>query len=151
MESMKIEVKQLTKSDLNDFKELISLFQEVFEHENLTTPSDIYLKQILVRTDLVIYAVYLNNNLVGGLTAYELRKYYSEESEFFIYDIAVEPEYQRNGLGKRLLSALKRHSKIKGIKEIFVAAHEEDLQAVDFYHKAHGEAEKVIHFNFPSF
>jgi hypothetical protein len=31
---------------------------------------------------------------------------------------------------------------------MFVEAHEEDQHAVNFYYKAGGQAEKVVHFNF---
>lgn len=31
---------------------------------------------------------------------------------------------------------------------MFVAASEEDVHALDFYHSTGGEAEKVVHFNY---
>ncbi|MGB5819325.1 MAG: GNAT family N-acetyltransferase [Saonia sp.] len=148
MISKNVEVRLLTKKDLNSFKELIMLFYEVFEHENKAIPSDLYLERLLKRTDFVVYVVNLNSKLVGGLTAYVLDGYYTEQSEFFIYDIAIKPHYQGNGLGSKLLSTLKNQAERSGIKEIFVAAHEEDVQAVNFYRSTGGEAEKVIHFNY---
>ncbi len=148
MTSQNIEIKQLTKHDLTDFQQLIVLFMEVFEHEANTIPGAPYLRRLLEREDFIALVVKVDDNVVGGLTAYELRKYYSEISEIFIYDIAVQPELQRMGLGKQLLSALKDYCDTAKINEIFVAADQDDQQAVDFYHTTGGKAEKVLHFNY---
>ncbi|MDN5217013.1 GNAT family N-acetyltransferase [Fulvivirgaceae bacterium BMA12] len=142
------EIKQLTKHDLTDFQQLVVLFMEVFEHEGNTIPGAPYLKRLLARDDFIAFVVKIDDTVVGGLTAYELRKYYSEISEIFIYDIAVQPKFQRKGLGKRLLSALRDYCGTSKINEIFVAADQDDQQAVDFYHTTGGRAERVLHFNY---
>jgi aminoglycoside 3-N-acetyltransferase I len=82
------------------------------------------------------------------LTAYELAGYYSETSEIFIYDIAVNPAFQQKGLGKQLLLSLKEYATQKNISAIFVDANEEDEHALDFYHATGGKAEKVIQFTY---
>lgn len=148
MTTQNAEIKQLTKHDLADFQQLIVLFMEVFEHEDNTIPGPPYLKRLLERADFIVFVAKIEGIVVGGLTAYELRKYYSEISEIFIYDIAVQPRFQRKGLGKRLLSALKDHGGTTNVNDIFVAADQDDQQAVDFYHTTGGKAEKVLHFNY---
>ena len=148
MTQSNIRITQLSDNDLDTFKELVDLFKVVFEHEDRFIPEENYLRKLLARKDFVVYVVHIDNRLIGGLTAYELRKYYSEESEFFIYDIAIRPEHQRKGLGRKLISAIKNHGNNVGIKEIFVAADADDKQAVDFYHTTGAQAEKVVHFNY---
>lgn len=143
-----IEIKRLTEYDTEGFKNLIILFKQIFEHEDHLVPSKLHLEGLLGRSDFVALTVSLNNEIVGGLTAYALQKYYSEESEFFIYDIAVRTDLQRSGLGKRLLSTLKEYAKQNKIKDIFVAAHKEDQHALDFYHSTGGQSESVVHFNY---
>lgn len=90
----------------------------------------------------------MENEIVGGLTAYELPEYYSGESEIFIYDIAIRREFQRKGFGRKLLIILEDYCRQSGIKVMFVAANEEDENALDFYHSTGGKADKVIHFNY---
>jgi aminoglycoside 3-N-acetyltransferase I len=143
-----IQIKHLEAKDLKLFQKLIQLFQDVFEMENLTTAKEPYLKELLEKPDFIVFAVIYKEEIVGGLTAYELPLYYSQCSEVFIYDLAIRTEFQRNGLGKMLLTYLKEYCKEKGIKQIFVAANEEDEYALEFYHSSGGRPENVIHFNY---
>jgi aminoglycoside 3-N-acetyltransferase I len=142
------QIKRLGPQDAQIFHTLIRFFQEVFETETLLKVEEPYLTRLLENPGFVVYVVIFGNEIVGGLTAYELPMYYSEDSELFIYDIAIKPEFQRKGLGRQLLSSLKKHCVQNAIKVMFVEAHEEDKHAVDFYHSTGGHAEKVIHFNY---
>lgn len=142
------QVKRLGKEDILTAQELFQLFREVFETEDEAIATNSYVGRMLDNTGFVVYAALYENTVVGGLTAYALPLYYSEYTEIFIYDIAVKPDYQRKGIGKKLLSALKEYCREQGIGEMFVAAHEEDADAVAFYHATGGNAEKVIHFTY---
>lgn len=44
---MTAEIKKLTNKDLHQFKELIRVFEDVFEMENVKLPTDSYLQQLL--------------------------------------------------------------------------------------------------------
>jgi len=44
--------------------------------------------------------------IVGGLTAHTWPMTRAEQSEIFIYDIAVRKDQQRKGVGRRLVTAL---------------------------------------------
>jgi aminoglycoside 3-N-acetyltransferase I len=140
---------QLSKENGTLFKKLIHLFNEVFETKNSEYPDESYLIKLLEKTGFIAYAIIINNEVIGGLTAYELPLYYKNCTEVYIYDMAVKPQFQRQGLGKKLIEALKDYCRIKNIKLVFVEAHEEDIHAVDFYRSIGGQAEKVVHFNFP--
>src|SRR5258706_10149624 len=120
------EVKLLTKEDLSTFVSLINLFNLVFEEENPAIGSEANSQQLLDDDRFIVLVALADNEVVGGLTAYELQKYYSDTSEIFIYDLAVKPEYQRMGIGKGLIQSLKEYCLKHGIKEFFVMAHEED-------------------------
>lgn len=143
------EIKLLEKQDTDIFKKLISLFHKVFEVEKTTGTEDAYLINLLENPDFIIICIILENEVVGGLTAYVLKRYYAAYSEVYIYDIAVEPTFQRTGLGKKLIAFLALYCTQKGIACMFVQANEEDKHAIDFYHGTGGKAEKVIYFNYP--
>ncbi len=143
-----IKIKVLSKDDLVSFRELITLFQEVFDHSDDDLPTNGYLTELLLKSDFVVLVAIYDQQIVGGLTAYEIRKYHKEATELFIYDIAVKREFQRKGIGKALLSKLKSLSSERGIDEMFVAAHADDVQALQFYKGTGGEQEKVVHFNY---
>jgi aminoglycoside 3-N-acetyltransferase I len=142
------QLKRLGENDLLIFQKLIQLFQKIFEPKNPIIPSESYLKTLLQKSGFVALVILHEDQIVGGLTAYELPMYYGEYSELYLYDIAVASEFQRKGLGKELLLFLKKYCKENNIKEFFVEAHEEDKHAINFYNSNGGKAERVIHFNF---
>ena len=141
----KFEIKQLTKEDLSIFNSLIDLFNIVFEEE-LKIRDETHLLRLLDSRDFIAMVAISENEVLGGLTAYELPMVYSDYSEVFLYDLAVKPEYQRMGIGKGLIQSLKEHCIKNGIKEFFVLAHEEDEHAIEFYRSTGGKSEKVVNF-----
>ena len=142
---MSIEIKRLTKEDLSIFNSLINLFNLVFEEEP-KIGSEANSLRLLENERFIAIAALVENEIAGGLTAYELPMYYSDTSEIFVYDLAVKPEYQRMGVGKGLLQSLKEYCIRNGIQDFFVMAHAEDEQAIEFYHATGGKAEKVVNF-----
>ncbi|MFN8411712.1 MAG: GNAT family N-acetyltransferase [Anaerolineales bacterium] len=141
-----MEIKQLTPSDLSIFKSLIDLFNLVFEEENPTQAEDAHLLKLLDNKSFIALVAILNGEVLGGLTAYELPMVYTDRSELFLYDMAVKTEYQRTGIGKKLIEHLKEICTTRGIETFFVMAHEEDDGAIEFYHATGGQSEKVMNF-----
>ena len=136
----------MTKSDLPIFKSLIDLFNLVFEEKSSNIGSDASLSRLLGNHHFVAMVALAEQEVIGGLTAYELPMYYTDHSEVFVYDLAVKTEYQRMGIGKAILLNLKEECIRNGIKEFFVMAHEEDEHAIEFYHATGGKSERVVNF-----
>ena len=139
------EIKRLTKEDIFTFNSLIDMFNLVFEEEP-KIKSEAHSLKLLGGNDFIAIAALTENQVAGGLTAYELPMAYSDYSEIFVYDLAVKPEYQRMGIGKRLIQSLKEYCIKNGFKEFFILAHEEDEHAVEFYRATGGKSEKVVNF-----
>ena len=140
--------KRLGKEDVQLFQQLIRLFGEVFEIQELTIPEEPYLLKLLENPDFFAYVTIADNEISGGLTAYKMASYYNEGAEIYIYDMAVKPSFQRQGLGKQLILSLKEYCIHNNIQVMFVEANIEDEHAVEFYHATGGNAESVIHFNY---
>jgi len=138
----------LTPSDTSKFTTLIRLFEEVFEMQGFTFPGDDYLKKLLQQDNFLVFIAMHENEVVGGLTAHILPSYYSESSEGYIYDIVVKPAFQRQGIGKKLITAFTGHCRSKGYSAIFVQADEADAHALDFYRSIGATPQNVVHFNF---
>jgi aminoglycoside 3-N-acetyltransferase I len=141
-----IEIFRLQKSDLKLMINLVDVFNEVFE-EYHTIASQNQLEKTLSKPSFYAIVAIIKGKIVGGLTAYELERYYNDSSELYIYDIAVKVPYQNQGVGKRLISYLKLHAFQNDIETIFVEAHSDDTDAVKFYESTFGTSEKVDHFN----
>ena len=84
--------------------------------------------------------------VVGGLTAYELRKFEQERSEIYIYDLAVAAADRRQGIATALLEELRRIAAARGAYVIFVQADLGDDPAIALYTKL-GRREDVLHFD----
>jgi aminoglycoside 3-N-acetyltransferase I len=146
---MSIEIKRLTKENIYEFKLLIHFFSIVFE-EASKIGSEANSLDLLKNKAFIALAAVDGESVVGGLTAYELPMYYSDNSEIFLYDLAVRPDHQRLGIGKQLLRGLKEYCLANGIKTFFVMAHEEDIHAIEFYQATGGNGEKVVNFLYES-
>ncbi|WP_338762970.1 GNAT family N-acetyltransferase [Bernardetia sp. ABR2-2B] len=150
---MNITYQKLTNQDLPLLKELIKIFEEVFEMENFVLPNDKYLQSLLENESMIFFVAALENEegevkVLGGLRAYILPSVYYASSEIYLYDLGVTPTFQRQGIGTKLMEKLKGYSKGLGYKELFVQADLEDKHAQDFYKKTGGQAADVIHFSY---
>jgi aminoglycoside 3-N-acetyltransferase I len=142
-----IRVQRLTVADIERARALFATMAAVFETEPESL-SDEYLARLLVREEFWALAASVDGRTVGGLTAHTLPLTRTEASEVFIYDIAVIPEYQRQGIGRQLVETLRERASACGITVVFVPADNEDAHALDFYRALGGVAAPVTIFTF---
>ena len=84
--------------------------------------------------------------MVGGLAAYELKKFEQRRSEIYIYDLAVAETHRRRGIATALIEALKKIGRERGAWVIFVQADHGDDPAIALY-TGLGVREDVLHFD----
>ncbi|WP_414469703.1 GNAT family N-acetyltransferase [Methanobacterium sp. ACI-7] len=127
---------------------LIKIYENVFEMEPFQYPSDSYLEKVLKNENTIFVVAKYEEEIIGGLTAHQLASTYFEANEVYVYDLAVHQDFQRKGIGTRLIEELKKICCNAGDKEIFLQADVGDNYAIDFYKKIGGVPEDVIHFSF---
>lgn len=142
-----IRTKRLTSGDRDTARKLFLLMAAVFE-EDTTELSDIYLDNLLRREDFWAIAAWAGNEIVGGLTAHSIPMTRIEASEIFIYDIAVRADYQRRGIGRRLIANLRQAASVNGAIDVFVPVDNEDTHALDFYRALGGTPAPITIFTF---
>jgi aminoglycoside 3-N-acetyltransferase I len=142
-----IEVERLTVADVALARTLFATMAGVFETE-AGALSDRYLTRLLQRDAFWALGATVDGQVVGGLTAHTLPLARSEESELFLYDLAVLPAWQRQGVGRQLVSALRAQAARAGISVAFVAADDDDTHALDFYRAIGGVPTPVTIFTF---
>jgi aminoglycoside 3-N-acetyltransferase I len=143
----KLQIDRLTIDDIERARELFLQMAEVFETDSEPL-NDQYLARLLARNDFWAFAASIEGQMAGGLTAYTLPLTRLEQSEVLIYDIAVLPKYQRQGIGRQLVAALRRQASAMGIAVLWVPADNEDTHALDFYRALGGEPAPVTIFTF---
>ena len=146
---MSVQIKKLEPLDLPQFKDLIRLFEDVFEMVNFKLPDDTHLQALLNNKDFYVFVALQQDKVVGGLTAYQLQQYYSKLPLVYVYDLAVKTKYQRQGIGKMLMAGITEYCKNIGVEEVFVQADEVDDYALKFYAATGAMPEKVVHFYYP--
>ena len=142
-----MQIQRLGPGDRDLARTLFVLMANVFE-EDYDDLSDDYLDRLLGRGDFWALAAVVNDVIVGGLTAHTLPLTRSATSELFIYDLAVQPDYQRQGVGRRLVTELRSQAAALGIGTVFVPADDEDAHAIAFYRSIGGTASSVTFFTF---
>lgn len=142
-----IQITKLSAQNIDTFIELIRVFEDVFEMESFVMPDRSYLNELLGRNDFLVFVAIAQGKVVGGLTVYVLHQYYSVKPLAYIYDLAVKREFQRQGIGRKLIAAVNAYCSQNGFEEVFVQADEVDGYALEFYRSTGITAEeKVRHF-----
>ena len=145
---VEISIEKLSRSGINKFLELIRLFEEVFEMKNFQMPPADYLQQLLNRDDFFVFVALQNNKVVGGLTSYIMQQYYSQSPLIYIFDLAVQADLQRKGIGKKLIEGNNEYCKSIGAEAVMVQADEVDGYAIDFYRSTGATGQRVVHFDY---
>ena len=145
---MGVEIKKLDRDGLMLFVELIRIFENVFEMENFELPQEEHLQVLLEENNFSVFVALRDGKVVGGLTAYLLKQYYSKRPLMYVYDLALKAENQRQGIGKLLMSAITQYSEELGAEEVYVQADEIDQHAVTFYYSTGATASKVVNFSY---
>jgi aminoglycoside 3-N-acetyltransferase I len=144
-------VHHLAPDDVPLMEALLVTFGEAFDDVDTYTgnrPSAEYLRRLLGGDSFIALAALKNGHVVGGIAAYELRKFEQERSEIYIYDLAVSAAHRREGIATRLIDELKKVAAERQAYVIYVQADTgvEDEPAIALYTKL-GVREDVLHFD----
>jgi aminoglycoside 3-N-acetyltransferase I len=146
-----LDIRHLTADDIVPMNALLTTFGEAFndvDSYNRHRPSEGYLRRLLGGDSFIALAALKNGDVVGGITAYELKKFEQERSEVYIYDLAVAAAHRRVGIATALIEELNKIAAERGAYVIFVQANKgiEDQPAIALYTKL-GVREEVLHFD----
>ena len=144
-----MQVRVLGDGDLALFEAMNTMFGEVFEEPDTYTharPSADYVGQLLDSDTFIAIVAIDDDSIVGGLTAYVLRKFERERSEIYIYDLAVVAGHRRQGIATALIEELRSIAAGFGAYVIFIQADNDNPPAINLYSKL-GVREDVHHFD----
>lgn len=144
-------IRTLTPEDHALMEAMLTTFGEAFDEAhtyNEARPKKAYLQRLLGSDYFIALAAIKDDSVVGGLAAYELRKFEQERSEIYIYDLAVSEAHRREGIATALIRSLEKIAQTRGAHVIFVQADAGDGSAIGLYTKL-GAREHVLHFDIP--
>ncbi len=150
---MSFTTKRLGAADLALMNRLLRLFGEAFEDPDTyqgAIPSNAYLLgRLRDETFFAVAALDQSGTMIGGLAAYELKKFEQERSEVYIYDLAVDARHRRKGVATALIRQLGEAARKRGAWIMFVQADtgEEDEAANALYRKLATEMIVANHYD----
>lgn len=147
--SSDVNIRQIAPNEIELMEALLTTFGEAFddvETYSRNRPSTDYLRGLLSSEYFIALAALKNGLVVGGIAAYELKKFEQERSEFYIYDLAVASGHRREGIATELIQKLKQIAASRAAYVIFVQADIGDEPAIALYSRL-GVREDVLHFD----
>jgi len=145
------QIRKLGPADVTSMHGMLTMFGEAFddvETYGKARPRAAYLERLLDSDDFIALAALVGDEVVGGLAAYELRKFEQERSEIYIYDLAVAAAHRRRGIATALIRELTALAASRGAYVVYVQADYVDPPAIALYSKL-GQREEVLHFDIP--
>jgi aminoglycoside 3-N-acetyltransferase I len=142
-------VRRLASRDVALMRAMLAMLGEAFDEVETYSgaqPDAAYLEQLLGSESFFALAALQGEQVVGGLAAYELRKFEQARSEIYIYDLAVAAAHRREGIATALIAELTRIAATRGAHAVFVQADRGDAPAIALYSKL-GKREDVVHFD----
>lgn len=146
---MSPEIHQIGPDDVALMDGLLDVFGEAFDEPETygaNRPRAEYLRRLLASDAFIALVAVESGGVVGGLAAYELRKFEQERSEIYVYDLAVRQTHRRRGIATSLMREVCGVGRDRGAHVVFVQADCGDEPATALYTSL-GEREEVLHFD----
>jgi len=142
-------IQRITPDDVATMEAMATVFGKAFEDVETycgKRPGAEYLRKLLASDYFIALAALKGGEVVGGIAAYELKKFEQERSEIYIYDLAVSADHRRQGLATAMILELGKIAEERGAYVIFVQADYGDDPAIELYTSL-GTREDVLHFD----
>lgn len=146
---MTLRIRQIAPDEAALMEALMTTFGEAFDEVDTygaNRPDAAYLQRLLASDYFIALAAVKGEEVVGGIVAYELKKFEQPRSEIYIYDLAVLARHRRQGIATAMIRELKKIAATRGAYVVFVQADAGDEPAIALYTKL-GVREDVLHFD----
>lgn len=133
---MPLRIRRLTADEVDLMYALLRTFGEAFNEVDTycsNQPNAVYLERLLGSDSFIALAATEGDTVVGGIAAYELKKFEQQRSEIYIYDLAVAETHRRRGVATALMNELKQLAASRGAYVMFVQADVDDAPAIALY------------------
>lgn len=141
-------IKKLLPTDVALAKALIEAWHTNDGATQVIYPREKYLSKILHKKSFHTYVALVNDKVVGGLTAYEMDMFDTEETEMFLFEIGVNKAVRQQGIATTLIEALKQTCLKKNITTIFVATSIDNEIAKKLYANTGGALEVISFYTY---
>ena len=144
-----LSIRRITPEQVTLMEAMLETFGKAFDDVPAyggNRPGPAYLRRLLESNYFIALVALKGEEVVGGLAAYELKKFEQQRSEIYIYDLAVAAAHRRQGIATSLIQELRTIAATRGAYVIFVQADIGDEPAIALYSKL-GIREDVLHLD----
>jgi hypothetical protein len=92
----------------------------------------------LAGKDNALFLAHWNNKISGFLTAHRLQRFDERKAEILLYEIGVNEESRKKGIGKALIEAVKAWGREVQADEVWVLTNRSNQAAMALYKSAGG-------------
>ena len=132
---MTVNIRMLNADDEELMRKLLVTFGKAFDEDKTycqNQPDSSYLRKLLSGDYFIAIVALAGQEVIGGIAAYELKKFEQRRSEIYIYDLAVSEAHRRKGVATALIEELKQIAATRSAHVIFVQADRSDGPAIAF-------------------
>jgi ribosomal protein S18 acetylase RimI-like enzyme len=132
MTSSALGIKRITTVDPKTVEEINSVLDEgkTWDEEGGSL--------FLADKDNALFLAYWNNNISGFLTAHRLQRFDDRKAEILLYEIGVNEEFRKQGIGRALIEAVKAWGREVQADEVWVLTNRSNQAAMALYKSAGG-------------
>ncbi len=127
-----LSITRLTTDQWEKAQASITLFWDI-------VPSQAIILRFLSNSQNILLSAEVEGVLVGQAIAYILDRWEQEQPMLFLYSIDVVENYQRQGIGRGLIAAVKKIGQAENCSEGFVFTNESNLAAKGLYQSTGGK------------
>lgn len=120
--------------DTNDIPMILQMnkdFREGFIDEN-------NISGFLSDTKNVLFTAIMDDRIVGFAYGYVLRRMDAKPDMLYIHEVGVVEEYQRQGIGFRMMTELKNWCRDNNVSKCFLSCYQNNIGANKLYKKLGG-------------
>jgi len=102
--------------------------------------------------DNYIFACIKNNQVIGFVLAYRLPRFDSQADMLYIHEVSVSEEFQRQGIGKKLMTMMLRTCRDEDLSKAFLITNKSNVAANELYLSSKGivnHDDDIIYYFYP--
>jgi len=131
----KVEVKKVEKVDKNLVTKFNELLDEGVEWDEAQG------QKYLDDKNNALFVANVGDEIVGYLTAHRLQRFDKRRAEVLLYEVGVDENFRRRGIGKALVEGVKRWAREVEADEVWVVTEMSNEAAVHLYQTCGGKKE----------
>jgi ribosomal protein S18 acetylase RimI-like enzyme len=122
---------------LGDYAYITRIWEETGLEQTETETLDALAKQLAWDSDLVMIAEY--EGQVAGVIVGTI-----DGTRGYFYRLAVDPALQGKGVGRKLIEALEKRFKERGVTRVFIMVNQDNKKVIPFYTSLGYEVQEYI-------